>query len=368
MENNVPLEIVVMGAEDIPPRFDKEEFKHQVFYVSENSMSQSEICTIKASGPEVLDYTLHSGYTENTNNPAAFAITTDGKVRLVRSLDREMVKDYTITIQALTQTSPPLVDQVELYIRVNDINDNSPEFESNPYSVTVAENTKVGTVLVQVHADDKDEGESGIVSYKFSEDMVLYTDRFSLDGHSGELKLISPLDREEKEVYNLTIIAEDHGETPLISYSQVIVSVTDVNDERPVFGQKTYLSSVNEDAAPGTVIITIRAEDKDLGRNSKLTYHITKGDRLGQFRISNSGEIIVNKELDRERKSRYELIVTVTDGKFVSTTRVRVDILDANDNDPICNKVRTSFIKIFYNDFFKNFLLHVFHESVRYAE
>lgn len=347
MENNVPLEIVVMGAEDIPPRFDKEEFKHQVFYVSENSMSQSEICTIKASGPEVLDYTLHSGYTENTNNPAAFAITTDGKVRLVRSLDREMVKDYTITIQALTQTSPPLVDQVELYIRVNDINDNSPEFESNPYSVTVAENTKVGTVLVQVHADDKDEGESGIVSYKFSEDMVLYTDRFSLDGHSGELKLISPLDREEKEVYNLTIIAEDHGETPLISYSQVIVSVTDVNDERPVFGQKTYLSSVNEDAAPGTVIITIRAEDKDLGRNSKLTYHITKGDRLGQFRISNSGEIIVNKELDRERKSRYELIVTVTDGKFVSTTRVRVDILDANDNDPICNK---TFVSIFIKE------------------
>lgn len=347
MENNVPLEIVVMGAEDIPPRFDKEKLKNQVFHVSENSMSQSEIFTVTASGPDVVDYTLHSGYTENTNNPACFAITTDGKVRLVRSLDREMVKDYTITIQALTQTSPPLVDQVELHIRVNDSNDNSPMFESNPYSVTVAENTLVGTVLVNVHADDKDEGDSGRVTYTLSEDMVLYTDRFSLDSRTGMLKLISPLDREEKEEYNLTIIAKDHGSTPLISYSHVIVKVTDVNDERPVFGQKMYLSSVNEDAAPGTVIITIQAHDKDLGRNNMLTYHITKGDRLGQFRINNNGEIIVNKELDRERKGRYELVITVTDGKFVSTTRVRVDILDANDNDPICNK---TFVSIFIKE------------------
>ena len=60
---------------------------------------------------------------------------------------------------------------------------------------------------------------------------------------------------------------------------------------------------------------------------------------MGQFSIKSTGEIYVNKALDREVIPTYDLIVSATDGAFVSTATVSVAILDANDNPPICEQV-----------------------------
>ena len=60
---------------------------------------------------------------------------------------------------------------------------------------------------------------------------------------------------------------------------------------------------------------------------------------MGQFNIRSTGEIYVNKALDREEIPAYELIISATDGAFVSTATVRVSILDANDSPPVCEQV-----------------------------
>lgn len=329
-----------MGDKDIPPRFQSKSHSPQVYHINEVEHLSDAVCIVEAEGPEVIDYKMNSGYTEKTNNPPTFAITSEGRVRLIRSLDRERSKDYIITVQAMTTTTPLLVDQTEVQIHVVDINDNAPQFDSKPYSIRVAEDTKPGLVLIQVHAVDKDDGPNGDIIYRFADENPVWVSQyFALDMDTGQLTLVSSLDRETADRYNLTIVAEDKGEKPLSSHSYIMVEVTDVNDEPPRFKQKKYLASVNEDAAPGTVIFAVNATDSDIEDNSRLTYHITADDPLGQFRISSTGDIIVNKMLDRETKSRYILIVTVTDGKFVSHVKVRVDILDANDNDPICTKV-----------------------------
>ncbi|CAI9732107.1 protocadherin Fat 1 isoform X3 [Octopus vulgaris] len=348
LENNVPVEVVIMGDKDIPPRFQSKSHSPQVYHINEVENLSDAVCVVEAEGPEVIDYKMNSGYTEKTNNPPTFAITSEGRVRLIRSLDRERSKDYIITVQAMTTTTPLLVDQTEVQIHVVDINDNAPQFDSKPYSIRVAEDTKPGSVLIQVHAVDKDDGLNGEIIYRFADENPVWVSQyFTIDADTGQLMLVSRLDRETQDRYNLTIVAEDKGEKPLSSHSYIKVEVTDVNDEPPRFKQKKYLASVNEDAAPGTVIFAVNATDSDIEDNSRLTFHITADDPLGQFRISSTGDIIVNKMLDRETKSRYVLVVTVTDGKFVSHVKVRVDILDANDNDPICSKM---FVAIFIKE------------------
>ncbi len=44
----------------------------------------------------------------------------------------------------------------------------------------------------------------------------------------------------------------------------------------------------------------------------------------------------VSRRLDRESQASYLLRVAATDGVFVTTCRVSIEILDDNDNRPIC--------------------------------
>lgn len=67
------------------------------------------------------------------------------------------------------------------------------------------------------------------------------------------------------------------------------------------------------------------------------------GDPLGQFAIDNlqqEWKVYVRKPLDREVKDNYLLNITATDGIFASRAVVEVKVLDANDNSPVCEKVR----------------------------
>lgn len=77
-------------------------------------------------------------------------------------------------------------------------------------------------------------------------------------------------------------------------------------------------------------MIQLETKDADFDLNTPINFYITGGDPLVQFQIRQTGEIYVNKPLDRETISNYELEVLVTDGFFTDTTSVKIDILDAN--------------------------------------
>lgn len=89
------------------------------------------------------------------------------------------------------------------------------------------------------------------------------------------------------------------------------------------------LVPVNEDALPGTVLIKLSVTDKD-SEPSTVEYHIISGDILSQFSVRGTGEVFVNRALDREAIDKYELSVLATDGKFVAITILEIQILDNN--------------------------------------
>lgn len=65
----------------------------------------------------------------------------------------------------------------------------------------------------------------------------------------------------------------------------------------------------------GTVVVQVRATDRDIGINSVLSYYITEGNQDMTFRMDRiSGEITTRPAPpDREHQSFYHLVVTVED-------------------------------------------------------
>ena len=81
--------------------------------------------------------------------------------------------------------------------------------------------------------------------------------------------------------------------------------------------------------------------DQDVGRNAKVLLKIVAGNRDEIFRIDPvTGMLFVAKKLDAETKSRYTLTVSAVDQanagvRKQSSARVRVAVIDVNDNDPV---------------------------------
>lgn len=82
-------------------------------------------------------------------DPSLFHIDSSGRLTLSGSLDREKKDSHLIGILAETQGSPSISTLTEVTLNILDENDNSPEFHSNPYIVTLAENIEQGTSILK---------------------------------------------------------------------------------------------------------------------------------------------------------------------------------------------------------------------------
>jgi protocadherin Fat 1/2/3 len=110
-----------------------------------------------------------------------------------------------------------------------------------------------------------------------------------------------PLDYERAKDYFLTIQAVDGGDPPLSNHATVNISVTDSNDNAPIFNQVSFSARIREDAKIGDEIIPVIANDLDSNVNGEISYYIERGNRHKQFAINEkTGYISVSGLLDRE--------------------------------------------------------------------
>lgn len=79
------------------------------------------------------------------------------------------------------------------------------------------------------------------------------------------------------------------------------------------------------------------------GPNALVTYTIVSG-ADDSFRIDpESGDLIATKKLDRERRSKYSLLVRADDGKQSSDMRLNITVKDVNDHTPKFSRSTYSF-------------------------
>ncbi|XP_019772654.2 fat-like cadherin-related tumor suppressor homolog isoform X8 [Dendroctonus ponderosae] len=331
--SDLPVVILIMGASDFPPTFERKESK---FFLSENSATGTVITKLKVFSNVSVNFEIVSDSEENPQ----FSIDGQGQVVLARPLNFEKQPTHLIGVLALTDSSPPLSALAEIVLQVQDENDHAPIFENSTYKLILAENVPEGSSIMKLIAHDEDQGSNGEVRYSFTSENSEIVDYFAIDTHTGWLSTLVKLDKETRPEYKFYVTATDNGNPKHSTRTSVTIKLKDYNDSPTLFKEKLYQSSVKEDALPGTVLLTLTTTDLDSDLSTPVEFYIIAGDPSSQFQIRQTGELYVAKSLDREKLATYNLNILVTDGLFTDTTKVTVMVLDANDNPPYCLKYR----------------------------
>ncbi|CAM4471676.1 unnamed protein product [Leuciscus chuanchicus] len=253
-------------------------------------------------------------------------------------LDFEEKSSYTVQLSITDGTNR---DEASVLVEVLDINDNSPVFENHPATVSVPENHKLGDNVTSVTATDADAGFNGEVRYT----LLGSAGRFNVDQETGVITLAAPLDRETQDTYHLVITAQDQGRPSRSTTTNLDISVTDINDNAPIFSKQPYETTVSEHAEVGAIVVNVMATDKDDGPNAVVTYHIVKQEPSSTppvFSIdAESGNIILSEKLDYGKAKRYTLEVEGQDGGtpiLTGNATVTVWVEDVNDKAPVFSK------------------------------
>ena len=97
---------------------------------------------------------------------------------------------------------------------------------------------------------------------------------FGIYPNSGWIYLRSPLDRETRDHYELTVQASDNGTPPAQTTTRVMVRVLDANDNDPRFLRSSYEFTIEENMSRGSLVGIIGATDMDLGENAAIRYSL----------------------------------------------------------------------------------------------
>ncbi|KAF1578209.1 Protocadherin alpha-C2, partial [Eudyptes moseleyi] len=257
---------------------------------------------------------------------------------LQQPLDREQSALQQLVLTAVDGGDPPKSGTAQISVRVVDTNDNPPAFDRSTYTVSLLENAPPGTLVVKLNASDPDEGSNGDVIYSFSS----YTPQkvrqlFTVDPHSGEVRVNGTLDYEEASSYEIYVQATDQGPVSMAGHCKVLVNIVDANDNVPEVVLTSLYSPVPEDAKAGTVVALMSVTDQDSGLNKQVSLRIPPSLPFTLNSFKNSYTLITQGKLDHEKAAAYNITVTATDSgspPLSSQKVIYVEISDINDNPP----------------------------------
>uniref|UniRef100_A0A672FK60 Protocadherin alpha-3-like n=1 Tax=Salarias fasciatus TaxID=181472 RepID=A0A672FK60_SALFA len=268
----------------------------------------------------------------------------DGILYVNGKLDREEMCDRSKV--CLIDLKTVLENPLEVHyvsVEIIDVNDHAPVFPENKKMLEIFESALPGAKFQLQAARDADSGSLSIQQYKLS-----HSEHFRLevkdrgeDRKTPSLVLQKPLDRESAKTHVLLLTAFDGGKPPKSGNMTIIVNVSDVNDNPPVFNQDSYIAHLSENSPLGTTVFQVNATDLDEGSNGEVIYsfgndvdaRVRKLFHLNQV----TGELTVAGIIDFEETERYEIDIQASDkGSATLTTdkTVIINIVDVNDNAP----------------------------------
>ncbi|TSK28143.1 Protocadherin Fat 2 [Bagarius yarrelli] len=332
----------VQDINDNPPQFSSDHYQIMVF---DNTTVRTPITVVYAKDPDTginseVRYSLHGA------DSGFFSLDeTSGILRLEHSLSDETQSTFHLRVKATDRGLPKhLFSMTNITVNVVDLNDYQPVFQSPEYMIEIPESLPVGSEVISVSAQTKDDTGSEPVRYSIisgNED-----ERFQISFETGVLWVKAPLDFELRREYYLSV--EGARGKGLTDVAMVIVNITDINDNSPVFSRGDYNAEIAEDLEPGDTVIQVTAVDFDGPQNNLIRYSIVSGDPWKQFSIDpQTGHITVSSKLDREEITHYTLTVQAADEgqpPLSSAVQVTVTVSDVNDNPPVFSQTSHSLV------------------------
>ncbi|KER29287.1 hypothetical protein T265_04037 [Opisthorchis viverrini] len=275
---------------------------------------------------------------------------------------------------------------IQILIRINDANDNAPQFlpvtsspmdsndspEPSPFHMYIREEDVSGHETLPV-AIDRDSRLNGVVEYRLIQSPSLNDLQVkpSLDVRvsntvsqqaAAQLPLeiddihistprlvhIRPLDYEnlaDREIHAV-LLAIDGGNPQLTGSLSIVVHLLDINDNAPVFTyneRENYITIPENSTLSNKPLYVAKATDADSGDNGRITYAfspLTSIEATRKFAIDSvTGAIRVRMALDYEIYSERHFVLPVLAKDAGSPQRsssmtVFVTVRDVNDNIP----------------------------------
>ncbi|XP_060233369.1 protocadherin beta-4-like [Meriones unguiculatus] len=332
------VRILILDINDNAPEFVNTPYEVQVL---ESSPLDSPVLTVSARDADAGNFgrVSYGLFQASDEIQQTFSINeVMGEIRLKRELDFEKIKSYRVEVEATDGGG--LSGKGTVVIEVVDVNDNAPELTISSLTSSVPENA-LETVVAIIRIRDRDSGENGKMLCAISNHLPFILKPSYKNFYT--LVTESPLDRESRADYNITITVSDMGTPRLTTQHTIAVQVSDINDNAPAFTQTSYTLSVSENNSPALHIGTIRATDSDSGSNAHITYsllppHDLQLDLHSLVSINaDNGQLFALRALDYEVMQSFEFRVAATDQgspALSSQVLVRVLVLDDNDNAP----------------------------------
>lgn len=339
--STMQVDIDITDINDNYPLFDQSKYSAAIY---ENATRGTSVLQVQATDQDQIDqgkiiYSIDS----KSNTDGVFVIDSiSGVITLDKLLDYETKSSYQIIAIASDQTNP---SRAVVEIKVMNIN----EIPANIYityltsdaTPRIPENALRGVVIARVSVSDPEAPDTDNSDIAVS--LQGGDNRFKLEStSSGTFKLLvdQQLDRETKDVYNLTLVAADSGSPPLSASKSFLLQVLDVNDNVPKFSKTVYEAVVDEMSEPESSVISVSATDHDIGENARISYHIesTAGGNSDWFQVDpDSGLVTTRGQVDCEVNSQPSFWIVASDHgvpQHSSSARVIVSVRDINDKEP----------------------------------
>ncbi|XP_026185825.1 protocadherin alpha-2-like isoform X3 [Mastacembelus armatus] len=170
---------------------------------------------------------------------------------------------------------------------------------------------------------------------------------FDVNLRTGNIVVNERIDREElcPNALKCSLNIQAVLNNPMTAH-RIGVNVLDINDNSPVFIEKTYSLNVSESSLTGERYLLPIAVDADIGSNSVKSYKLSPNEHFsldvqsgGEHGVS--AELVLHKALDREKQSVITLLLTAIDGgkpPRSGTLQLTVNVIDVNDNIPTFSK------------------------------
>ncbi|XP_064874643.1 protocadherin beta-16-like isoform X20 [Oncorhynchus nerka] len=206
------------------------------------------------------------------------------------------------------------------------------------------EEMKRGSVIGNI-AKDLGLGARGLSARKARIDTEGNRKRYcDINLSTGDLIVAERIDREglcgkkASCVLNQELVLENPLELHRIS-----LHVQDINDNAPQFKEEIIKMEIRESAVKGARFSLDEAHDTDIGQNTVQGYTLEINDHFILNVNTNNGgrkygELVLDKELDREKEQEIHLILVASDGgspQRSGAVLIHVTVLDANDNAPV---------------------------------
>ncbi|TMS39063.1 hypothetical protein L596_005650 [Steinernema carpocapsae] len=307
--NTTKITLFVEDLNDNFPKFVKHEYE---FTLRKPLGLEEEVGVVDA-----IDEDITGSEVVYTTNDEYFQVnTTTGRISLRKTTPRS-VKFHSFEIKATDSGVPPKSSNVTVNVHNNAQKEPILEVER----VVSIGKQNIGQIVYTPENSDRDNYEYSYVGQNGDAGVV------SIDRRNGSITL-NRLGTSDN--FDADIEIRRLGEEELLKKEHLIFNVS--KSEPPLFERSQYSTSIHENTPPGFTLLSVKARG-DIFEYSIMT------EPPGMLKISDFGDVMLARNVDFEKTKFINGTITAqnTDEEF-STTQIFVDVVDENDNSPICKK------------------------------